>query len=63
MAGIRRKVSTVPRRIYLTEELAGRVDLFLADPIRKKPMYAGLSVLVEELLKQYLDDVTKGVKS
>jgi hypothetical protein len=55
MAGIRRRNSTIARRIYLTPELAGRVDLFLIDPIRKKPRYAALSVLCEKLLSEYLD--------
>jgi hypothetical protein len=56
--GIRRKYPTVPRRIYLTPELAGKVDLYLTDPSGKKPKYAALSVLCEALLKEYFDRLT-----
>jgi hypothetical protein len=59
MAGIRRRNPTIARRIYLTPELAGRVDLFLLDPIRKKPRYAALSVLCEKLLTEYLDQINQ----
>jgi hypothetical protein len=55
--GLRRKGSTVPRKVYLDPVLAGKIDLLLVDPIRQKPQYAAFSVLVEELLRRYIEDL------
>jgi hypothetical protein len=60
MSGIRRKERTIPHKIYLTESTSSEVSLYLADPVRKKPKYGALSVLVETLLRNHLEQLKKG---
>lgn len=53
LSGIRRRGKTVAKKIYLPEEIAGKVELLIADPMRQKPKYGALSVLVTHLLTEY----------
>lgn len=51
---MRRTSKSVPRKVYLPEEVDNRIDLYLADPLRGKPIYGGFSQLVTKLLVDFL---------
>lgn len=51
---MRRSGPTRGRKVYLTPEIDDKVDRYVADPLRGKPIYGGFSQLVEMLLVQFL---------
>lgn len=54
--GIKRKISRPTEwRVMIPSELALRVELMLMDPVRGKPTYGARSILITQLLTDYLN--------